>query len=129
MAFEPILWKDRQIERPNTFRMKTNPDGTITLVPVPGTVFQQGTALSAQTLNLMQDKIKQEFNTVATQLAENVKLIISKTEPTIINNNTFWLEDKGDAPFQGIGSGDGISVANAVTSNIEPDSNFWFEPI
>lgn len=70
MAFEPILWKDRQIERPNTFTLKNNPDGTYTLIPVPGTIFEPGTALSAQTLNLMQDKIKQEFNTVNTYLAD-----------------------------------------------------------
>lgn len=70
MAFEPILWKDRQIERPNTFTLKNNPDGTYTLIPVPGTIFEQGTALSAQTLNLMQNKIKEEFNAVNMHFAD-----------------------------------------------------------
>lgn len=70
MAFEPILWKDRQIERPNTFTMKNNPDGTYTLIPVPGTIFEPGTALSAQNLNLMQNKIKEEFNAVNMHFAD-----------------------------------------------------------
>lgn len=102
MAFEPILWKDRQIERPNTFTLKNNPDGTYTLIPVPGTIFEPGTALSAQTLNLMQDKIKQEFNTVSTHLAENteqaemaVKGEVGKSVQTLAgvvrNSGTGWF--------------------------------------
>lgn len=79
--------------------------------------------------NGLEVEYAEEFTAVKGEIAQGVKLIISKTEPSMVTSNTFWLEDKGDAPFQGIGDGDGISVANAVTSNTEPDSSLWFKTI
>lgn len=45
------VWKDRRVERPNTYNIKTNLDGTITLIPVPGTIYEPGTPLNADNLN------------------------------------------------------------------------------
>lgn len=33
-----LEWKDRRVERPNTYNIQKNLDGTITHTPVPGTV-------------------------------------------------------------------------------------------
>jgi hypothetical protein len=45
------VWKDRQVERPMTFVMQENADGTTTLIPVEGTIVESGTPLNAINLN------------------------------------------------------------------------------
>ena len=45
------------MERPNTFEVQENPDGTITLIPTPGTVTQAGTPVNATNLNKIEDGI------------------------------------------------------------------------
>lgn len=58
MAYEKTVWKDHVVERPKTYRMVENADGTVTLVPVPGQVIQQGTALNAENLNKIEDALE-----------------------------------------------------------------------
>lgn len=55
--YEPINWKDHAVEKPRTYRPIYNEDGTILLVPEEGTVWQQGTPLSAANLNHMEQGI------------------------------------------------------------------------
>ena len=51
VAYTPTEWKDHIVERPRTYTISPNDDGTITLHPVSGTVEQQGTPVSAKNLN------------------------------------------------------------------------------
>lgn len=51
MAYNKNVWSDRIVERPMTFTMQPNEDGTVTLVPAEGTVIQPGTAITANKLN------------------------------------------------------------------------------
>lgn len=51
------VWKDHMVERPRTYSMIENEDGTYTLVPQPGTVFQQGTPQSANHFNRIEETI------------------------------------------------------------------------
>lgn len=44
-------WKDRRIERENTYNVLNNKDGTITLIPVTGEIYEAGTPLNALNLN------------------------------------------------------------------------------
>lgn len=57
MAYTKTNWKDRNIQRPNTFNMVQNPDGTVILIPVPGTVSEVGTPVNASNLNKIEDAI------------------------------------------------------------------------
>ena len=45
------VWQDRIVERPRTFTLQNNADGTITLIPAPGTIVQAGTPVNAGGLN------------------------------------------------------------------------------
>jgi len=45
------VWQDRIVEKPRTFSVQNNADGTITLVPAPGTIVQAGTPVNATNLN------------------------------------------------------------------------------
>ena len=58
MAYEKTVWKDYVVERPKTYRMVENADGTVTLVPETGQVIQQGTALNAENLNKIEDALE-----------------------------------------------------------------------
>lgn len=69
MAYNPTQWKDRIIEKPNTFRMQNNADGTVTLIPVPGQVTQAGTPVNSVNLN----KIENELVNVNSSLNDNVQ--------------------------------------------------------
>lgn len=54
MSYSPTNWKDRIVERPRTFQVQNNPDGTMTLIPAPGTVVQEGTPVNATNLNKLE---------------------------------------------------------------------------
>lgn len=58
MAYTKQEWKNRQVERPNTYTRTENGDGSVTLHPAPGTVMIEGTPLSAQRMNHMEDGIE-----------------------------------------------------------------------
>lgn len=65
------IWKDRRVERENTFTLLHNNDGTITLIPVTGEVYEKGTPLNSVNLN--------KLNSFSEYLGEN-KL----NKPTIV---------------------------------------------
>lgn len=47
MAYEKVKWADQVVERPRTYTVTNNPDGSITLTPAPGEVVKIGTPLDA----------------------------------------------------------------------------------
>lgn len=51
MAYIPTEWEDRIVERPLTFTMITNEDGSVTLIPAEGDIISEGTAFTASRLN------------------------------------------------------------------------------
>ena len=51
MAYVKTNWKDRVVERPNTYTMTDNGNGTVTLTPVPGQIMESGTPLYAENFN------------------------------------------------------------------------------
>jgi hypothetical protein len=57
MAYTPTTWKDRAVEKPRTYTMQENGDGTVTLIPTPGTVYEGGTPVNAGNLNHIEQGI------------------------------------------------------------------------
>lgn len=51
------IWKDRIVQYVRRFTQQNNADGTITLIPAPGTVTQEGTPVNAAMLNAMEADI------------------------------------------------------------------------
>ena len=76
MAYEPTIWKDRVVEKPRTFNIVNNPDGTVTLVPAPGVVVEEGTPVNAANLNKLEQGLKMHEAESATDahLPKNVGL-------------------------------------------------------
>jgi hypothetical protein len=75
MPYTKTDWKDRIVQKPQTYTMVTNPDGTVTLTPAPGTVTQEGTPLNAANLNKIEDGVAKAL----TAAGENVHLARSNT--------------------------------------------------
>ena len=57
MAYQKQTWTDRNVESPRTYTMVENQDGTVTLIPAPGTVTAEGTPVSAARMNHIEDGI------------------------------------------------------------------------
>ena len=70
MAYEPTKWKNREVERPRTFTMQNNPDGTVTLVPAEGAVNEPGTPIMAVNMNKIEDELVRQDEVVTTHLDE-----------------------------------------------------------
>lgn len=74
--YQKTDWKDRIVQRPLTYTMQQNADGTVTLIPSPGTVTQQGTPVNAALLNKIEDGLVEATAQLATKAAkETVDLI------------------------------------------------------
>lgn len=74
MAYNPTTWIDRVVQNPNTFTTQENPDGSITLIPKPGTVTKQGTPVNASNLNKMEQGISDAHSQLA-DMAQQVDAI------------------------------------------------------
>lgn len=81
MAYEKTLWKDRVVEKPNTYRTVENPDGTITLYPITGQVIEKGTPISAANLNKIENGIVEVYKELETIVQKNNSIIINPKYP------------------------------------------------
>ena len=68
MAYTPTEWTNREVEKPRTYVMTDNGDGTITLTPSEGKVFATGTPLDATNLNKMEQQIASNDSALANKL-------------------------------------------------------------
>ncbi|MDO4926918.1 MAG: hypothetical protein Q3980_14825 [Turicibacter sp.] len=77
MSYVKTSWKDRVVERPNTYTMTDNGNGTVTLTPVPGQIIERGTPLNAENLNKIEDAIV-ETNAQLSHTVLNPKMFGAK---------------------------------------------------
>lgn len=74
MAYTKQTWVDRKVEKPLTFLMTTNADGSITLTPYPGVVEQEGSQLSASRFNHIEDGIANSVNKAGDTMTGTLKI-------------------------------------------------------
>lgn len=58
MAYEPTVWRNREVENPRTYTLQNNVDGTVTLNPAEGTIIENGTPIVAENMNKIESQIK-----------------------------------------------------------------------
>ncbi len=58
MAYTKTNWKDRIVENPRTYSKVDNADGTITLTPKPGEVIEEGTPITAEKMNKIEEGVE-----------------------------------------------------------------------
>lgn len=71
MAYTKTIWKNREVERPRTYTIQDNEDGTITLTPAEGQIIEPGTPLIAANLNNIEDGIE-ELDTLMADIEDKV---------------------------------------------------------
>jgi hypothetical protein len=54
----------------------------------------------------------------------NIMVYLQDTEPTDVNEHTVWYDIMSTANI-----GDDVSIGNATTSNNEPNTPYWFDPV
>jgi hypothetical protein len=79
MPYLPTDWKDRAVDKPMTYIMQDNGDGTMTLIPAEGNIAETGTPLTAANLNHMEAGIsaalrKDETGDMQGNLITNVRI-------------------------------------------------------
>lgn len=67
MSYNPTNWQDRVVEHPRRFEVQNNPDGTVTLIPKPGTVLQEGTPVNAANMNKLEQGLVSHMAKAATE--------------------------------------------------------------
>ena len=83
-----MQWVDRKVERPNSFVMQNNSDGTITLIPSPGTIQQVGTPLNAENLNGAIDYSRSKIVTNISAVEGNLQLTTDSYQIAKLSSNT-----------------------------------------
>lgn len=81
-----VPFKDRVVERPNTYRMVNNGDGTVTLTRANGNVLEEGTPLNSENLNAMQDFVFTTVNEMITYW-EDYSHMLGHDVNTVFNAN------------------------------------------
>ena len=66
MAYKKTVWKNRLVEKPKTFNLQQNADGSVTLVPKEGQIIEHGTPVNAGNLN----NIEEGIATLESQMGE-----------------------------------------------------------
>lgn len=110
MAYDPTEWSDKVVERPLTYRIQDNGDGTVTFIPEPGTVYNPGVPFTAALANKFEQGIAS-----ASQIADDAKASAdasvkkagdTMTGPLTMGGEIIFI--KGTSPLtKGIKFGDG----------------------
>lgn len=67
MPYNKTEWQDRVVEKPRTYQVTNNPDGTITLTPAPGTVVQAGTPVNATNMNNLETQYEKAMEDMGSE--------------------------------------------------------------
>jgi hypothetical protein len=85
MGYEKTQWQDRIVERPWTYQVQNNQDGTITLIPAPGTVIKDGTPVNAANLNHLETQYDEAKDYIDTEIQE-VEASIAGIQSNLISH-------------------------------------------
>ena len=85
MVYTKTVWTNREVEKPRTFTMVDNGDGTTTLTPAEGTIITAGTPIDAVNMN----KIENEIAFQSGRIQSGVKSGTGNGTPTLVVDLTF----------------------------------------
>lgn len=117
MAYEPTIWKDRVVEKPRTFNIVNNPDGTVTLVPAPGVVVEEGTPVNAANLNKLEQGLKthEADNAKHSEIARDGNgLCLFSNTPIYNSSMSLNVDTQGSNVFINIGPPINVDLSNTM---------------
>ena len=96
LSYNPTNWQDRVVEHPRRFEVQNNPDGTVTLIPKPGTVLQEGTPVNAANMNKLEQGLVSHMAEEAPHSGHatvaDVDSIITRLNSVTISKERVFLE-------------------------------------
>lgn len=87
MANLRTVWVDRSTQKVRTYDVTENPDGSVTLTPVTGEVYAEGTPLSAANMNKLEDVVQN------TGVALDMFMTITQAEIRALKDRVKALEE------------------------------------
>jgi len=106
LAYTPTEWANREVEKPRTYIMTDNGDGTITLTPSEGQIFAPGTPLDATNLNKIEQQVASNTDNIETRVSKSGDVMTGTFTGTVINAKTSLQENGTDlsAKYQAKGN-------------------------
>ncbi|MFS1519674.1 hypothetical protein V1503_24930 [Bacillus sp. SCS-151] len=101
MTYSKTTWKDRVVERPMTFTMDENDDGTVTLTPSEGQIIEPGTPITASNMNNIEDGLA-EFLEETSENIEHLKSSVSSGKQLLHDTLTDYGATVVDADADGV---------------------------
>ena len=94
--YEKLNFKDRIVEKPNTYTVQTNDDGTVTLIPAFGKTLQEGTAINHGSMDHIEEgilELNKSFN--------NFKTTVYVKDNFAVLEGTITMPEKNDSNLLG----------------------------
>ena len=94
--YEKLNFKDRIVEKPNTYTVQTNEDGTVTLISAFGNTLQEGTAINHGSMDHIEEgilELNKSFN--------NFKTTVYVKNNFAVLEGTITMPAKGDSTVTG----------------------------
>ena len=119
MAYRPKTWINRQVEKPKTYNIQNNTDGTITLLSAEGIVIEEGTPLEAASMNEIEIGLAEVSNTVGDGIRDYTR---QPAFATTAGTSTAYTVTLSPAPTA-ILDGFGITIVPHVTNGTNATLN------
>lgn len=87
MANIRTLWTDRATQKIRTYNVTENQDGSVTLTPVTGVVYEEGTPVNAKNMNKLEDVVQN------TGVALDMFMTITQAEIRALKDRVAALEE------------------------------------
>lgn len=75
MSYTKTTWKDQNVEKPRTYSVRDNSDGTVTLLDSFGTVTELGTSVNAENMNKIENGIAANDTAIAKEISDRTTAI------------------------------------------------------
>lgn len=82
MTYIKNVWVDQEVERPKTYEMTNNSDGSVTLIDSFGLVLEMGTPVSADNMNHIEEGIENNDQRITILEGEGTRANVSLTNLT-----------------------------------------------
>lgn len=89
MTYTKTVWKDRIVEKPLTYTLQNNGDGTTTLIPSEGAVTEAGTPITASNLNKIENQVETMDQTAVRRSGDTMTGKLTVSDGGLLVNNGY----------------------------------------
>jgi hypothetical protein len=100
LVYLKTIWENREVEKPRTYTLQGNGDGTTTLIPAEGNIISEGTPIVAENLNNMENGIDNALDATTGGTVTGDMTVAGNL--SLGANNTFYINNiqSGSQPLK-----------------------------